>query len=187
MGWIFEYLAEELKEELQRLLMTNEDIELDEETKNRVELGEGKPHEGTYRGSATVGGKKVAFEYSIEAYVNRDGWEPTLDFRVKDVRLIEKIPSVKFDGKIAYICPYCGSEERAVDVVMRWTCSGVSNVENFEVTDDELIWDNDLPEDFDVEDVEEEEYQCPECGKKLKPYHILEGYREWLQKKEGVK
>jgi predicted RNA-binding Zn-ribbon protein involved in translation (DUF1610 family) len=89
---------------------------------------------------------------------------------------------VKFDGKIAYVCPHCGSVERSVNALIHWSCIGVSKVKKFEVTDNELVWNTDLPDNFDVDDVEIEEYECPNCRNYLEPYYILEGYRKWLRR-----
>jgi hypothetical protein len=96
-----------------------------------------------------------------------------------------------FDGKIAYICPKCGKEQRFVSVW--WTVGGCDAVPFTLLHDDIRFSGKSLRSFFnltlrDVE-LEDEPFHCPSCHEFLEPENIRKGFWQWLErlKKEDPK
>ena len=89
-----------------------------------------------------------------------------------------------FDGKIAYICPHCGAEQKFVSVW--WTVGGHDDVPFTLLPDDIRFSGKSLRSFFGItlRDIELDDFRCPSCTWELEPEDIRKGFFKWL---EGLK
>jgi hypothetical protein len=106
-----------------------------------------------------------------------------------------------FDGRIAYICPKCGAEQKFVSVwwrieradVVPFTILPPSRVGILSLPE-RIVFDGKSLRNFfnltlrDVE-LEDEPFHCPSCHEPLEPEDVRKGFWQWLErlKKEDPK
>jgi len=102
-----------------------------------------------------------------------------------------------FDGRIAYICPKCGAEQKFVSVwwrieradVVHFTLLPPSRVGCYFLPERIVFDGKRLTLDRNDIELEDEPFHCPSCHEPLEPEDIRKGFWQWLErlKKEDPK
>jgi rubredoxin len=85
-----------------------------------------------------------------------------------------------FDGRLKWICPYCGNENAAVmEYIHGWARMEFELTERHIVIGDrgKLVALDEIPYDDDI--------RCPSCEKLVSVKDIRGGFHEWLEKLKG--
>ena len=86
---------------------------------------------------------------------------------------------IVFDGRLRYVCPHCGEEQKAV--LTTWKAWGVSEV-SFSVEGGRMKTEDEIDTRNYVDIDEEGEYSCPDCDEKLTVEDVMGGLKKWLEK-----